>query len=70
MNEKARFLQFDNILEDEPISARCNACGMQFFEKREPRERTDNTLLRMRAKFDAHRCGKPNGRFYSTTGLA
>jgi hypothetical protein len=53
-----RYLQFDNIdMEELDISARCSQCGQEFRAEPKPGERVDDVLLRIRAEFEAHKCG-------------
>jgi hypothetical protein len=54
-----RYLQFDNIDMEKPdISARCSRCGQEFRAQPKPGERVDDVLLRIRAEFEAHKCGE------------
>jgi hypothetical protein len=53
-----RYLHFDNIdMEQRGISSRCSCCGQEFRAEPKPRERVDDVLLRIRADFEAHKCG-------------
>jgi hypothetical protein len=53
-----RYLQFERIEQGEPISAWCNACNKRFRVTPKAGERTDDLLLRLRAEFEAHKCGE------------
>lgn len=59
MDTQNRYLQFDNIDMEKPdISSRCSQCRQEFRAERKPGERVDDVLLRIRADFEAHKCGK------------
>jgi len=54
-----RYLHFDNIDMEQPdISSRCSRCGREFRAEPKPAEQVDDVLLRIRADFDAHKCGE------------
>lgn len=54
-----RYLQFDNIDMEKPaISSRCSHCRQEFRAEPKPGERVDTVLLRIRAEFEAHKCGE------------
>lgn len=56
MKKHNRYLQFENIEPGQPVSSECSLCKRTFRVIPEPKERTDDVLLRMRAEFDAHDC--------------
>jgi len=56
MRSHDRYLQFDKILQGERVTARCSLCKREFMETPKTNERTDNVILRLRARFDAHDC--------------
>ena len=59
MVARSRYLQFDNIDMEQPdVSSRCSHCEQEFRAEPKPDERVDDVLLRIRAEFDAHKCGK------------
>jgi hypothetical protein len=53
-----RYLHFENIDMKKPdISSRCSRCGQEFPAEPKPGERVDDVLVRIRAEFEAHKCG-------------
>jgi hypothetical protein len=58
MTVQDRYLHFENIdIEKPDISSRCSCCGQEFRAEPKPGERVDDVLLRIRAEFEAHKCG-------------
>lgn len=53
-----RYLQFDNIEVGQTIASRCSVCQQTFVGIPRPNERTDDTLLRIRAAFNSHDCDR------------
>ena len=57
MGTDDRYLHFDNIDLGEPeISSRCSDCGQEFKASPKLGGRIDESLLQIRADFNAHTC--------------
>jgi len=51
-----RNMEFSTMRSGEPMSTRCSICKQTFVAKARPGERDDDTMLRLRMRFQAHDC--------------